>query len=191
MELIFISGGARSGKSSFAEKYAATIAEENQYKLYYIATSKRTDEEMAERIKLHQLDRDRSGVNWQTIECSVSEEIRQSVGNMQPNSVVLMDCLTVLLTNEFFKDSYDEDSWQDERFQKNVQQSILVAIPTLLRRVNVLIIVSNEILQEPVFGNNTLVDTYRKLIGTIHQHIVAKASAAFLVEAGVPVLMKD
>lgn len=90
-----ILGGARSGKSSMAEKEAIERAKATRKSLVYIATAQAHDEEMAKRIRKHQQDR---GADWTTLECSVAlvdkldELKRQSV-------VILVDCLTLWITN--------------------------------------------------------------------------------------------
>src|SRR5690625_7013154 len=86
--LIFISGGVRSGKSSFAESYAAQVAESKDKNLYYLATSVSFDDEMTKRIKHHQATRGKSIYNWQTIEASkdISEAVYKDRKSTRLNS---------------------------------------------------------------------------------------------------------
>src|SRR5699024_1416371 len=111
-QLIFIIGGARSGKSSFAESYAVELAKKEKRTLYYLATSKKSDDEMVDRIKRHQEDREQSEMHWETVETPL--QIGKNVASFSPNSVVLLDCLTILLSNELFHNGfYDEISHKE------------------------------------------------------------------------------
>jgi adenosylcobinamide kinase/adenosylcobinamide-phosphate guanylyltransferase len=184
-KLIFITGGARSGKSSFAEKYAASEAKTKACSLHYIATSKPSDEEMAQRIKRHQRDRKESENPWKTWEWPV--DLREIVSHFKHSDVVLIDCLTVLLSNELFRKEGTNDSKEDGQ---NVYHSILDGIFLLAGTVEILIIVSNEVLTEPM-SDKTMVRSYSHLLGRLHQAIVQHAGKAYLVEAGIPILMKE
>lgn len=186
--LIFITGGARSGKSSFAEQYAASLyARTNNGKLFYIATSKPTDDEMSERISRHQLQRQESELPWETVECPV--DLMTVAEHFRQEDIVLLDCLTVLLTNELFREGSREHLLKKKGCQQNVLESILNGIVAIQNRSKMLLVVSNEVLNEPL-SNQSLVKIYGRLLGKLHQHIVKKASEAYLVEAGLPILMK-
>lgn len=182
--LIFISGGVRSGKSSFAERTAAGLAIKTEGKLHYIAAGKAYDSEMKARIQRHQDDREKSGLSWTTWEKpSALEEIS---GNFNNQDIILFDCLTTLLNNELFR---AEDVWRNREFQENLSSDILRAITEIRKKCRVLIVVSNEVLNEPI-GKNELVITYSKILGTLHRNLVNMAGKAYLVEAGIPIQMK-
>ncbi|MBN8203809.1 bifunctional adenosylcobinamide kinase/adenosylcobinamide-phosphate guanylyltransferase [Bacillus sp. NTK034] len=182
--LIFISGGVRSGKSSFAERTAAGLAMKSEGKLHYIAAGKAYDPEMEARIQRHQDDREKSGLSWTTWEKpSALEEIS---GNFNNQDIVLFDCLTTLLNNELFR---AEDDWRNREFQESLSFDILRAITEIRKNCRYLIVVSNEVLNEPI-GKNELVITYSKILGTLHRNIVGMADEAYLVEAGIPIQMK-
>lgn len=182
--LIFITGGVRSGKSSYAERTAARIAEKTAGKLHYIAAGKAFDSEMEARIRKHRYDRDKSGLGWTTWEKpSKLDEISGSFGNQD---IILFDCLTTLLNNEFFG---GEDVWQTREFQQNLSNEILSSVVEIRKKCSCLIIVSNEVLNEAI-GENELVFTYAKILGKLHREIVKLADEAFLVEAGIPIQMK-
>jgi adenosylcobinamide kinase / adenosylcobinamide-phosphate guanylyltransferase len=181
-QLIFITGGVRSGKSRIAEKVATELAHELNGKLVYIACGQPSDAEMRKRIQRHQMDREQNSHPWKTIECA------QNVGvvskELQQEHVVLLDCLTTLLNNEFFSEA---DKWkQDISLIKHSIQSGLMKIQ---ENCHTVIIVSNEVLYEPL-ASNELVFTYGKILGELHQWIVSRADQAYLVEAGMPLLMK-
>src|SRR5699024_2265638 len=108
----FITGGARSGKSSFAEEYAASLAEKEERKLYYLATANLSDKEMMDRIKRHQNERKSSRFHWETVECPTN--LVSKVDSFSPHSVVLLDCLTILLSNELYQNGFYEDRWSNK-----------------------------------------------------------------------------
>jgi adenosylcobinamide kinase/adenosylcobinamide-phosphate guanylyltransferase len=106
---VLITGGARSGKSRFAEKYAAHIGSRG----IYIATCQPYDEEMKERIGRHQLQREEEGFSWTTIEeplqvsrlldelsDQLANEVKELLARQEKPPVVLLDCLTLWLTNQ-------------------------------------------------------------------------------------------
>src|SRR5690606_5688809 len=90
--LIFICGGVRSGKSSFAEKSAAGIASQINGVLNYVAAGQPSDPEMKERIDRHQKDRMESGLDWKTWEKPA--ELNTISAAFSSKDVVLLDCLT-------------------------------------------------------------------------------------------------
>ena len=90
-KIIYVTGGARSGKSSFAEKI---VFELNKEKIY-VATAISFDEEMKERVRLHKIQR---GDNWITIEGYKNVD-KMLEKYKEFNGVVLLDCLTNLVTN--------------------------------------------------------------------------------------------
>lgn len=186
--LIFITGGARSGKSYFAEKYTADLAKNQERKLYYLATANQSDDEMKDRIKRHQLDRKGSGLDWETIECPT--RLRSRVNVFPRNSVVLLDCLTILLSNELFENDFYGENLNVEDIQTTVIESITEGIDALVNRVGTLVIVSNEVVYEPIAKDHSLVQIYSEMLGLLHQYVVRNSREAYLVEAGIPLLMK-
>jgi adenosylcobinamide kinase/adenosylcobinamide-phosphate guanylyltransferase len=99
-KLIFITGGARSGKSSFAEKVATKTSKE----VAYIATGQPLDEEMAHRIKKH---KSRRPTEWETYEEPI--EVRELVSSLGlEKEVILIDCLTLLTSNLLLREKNKE-----------------------------------------------------------------------------------
>ena len=187
-QLIFITGGARSGKSSFAESYAVELAKKEKRTLYYLATSKKSDDEMVDRIKRHQEDREQSEMHWETVEIPL--QIGKNVASFSPNSVVLLDCLTILLSNELFHNGFYDETSHKEAIQTEIMESIMEGIEALASQVKVLIVVSNEVVFDPVEKESALVQTYRKLLGKLHQQIVKQSTEAYMVESAIPLMMK-
>ncbi|MEH6995849.1 bifunctional adenosylcobinamide kinase/adenosylcobinamide-phosphate guanylyltransferase [Neobacillus drentensis] len=182
--LIFISGGVRSGKSSFAEKIALELAKENGGQLNYLATGVPSDQEMRERIEKHQRDREAGIFQWRTLE--QSQNIREIAHFFNCEDIILLDCVTTLLNNELFSAN---QKW-DESFFTNVMETITTGIIEIRDRAKVLIVVSNEVFHESM-AENDLVFSYGRILGKLHQQLVKTADQAFLVEAGIPINMKE
>ncbi len=181
----FITGGVRSGKSSFAERMAMELAQSfNESQLQYIAAMQPSDAEMKQRISRHKEVRVQSGYCWKTWEKPIL--IGELARTFKSNDIVLLDCLTTWLNNELF---IVEDKWQDEQFQADLFEQMCQGIHAISLKVKALIIVSNEVFYESI-QQNELVLIYSKLLGKLHQYIVTTAKQAFLVEAGIPILMK-
>ena len=183
-KLIFITGGVRSGKSNFAEKQARELAVHSGGALHYIACGRRSDKEMEERIGRHRQDREKSLIPWQTW------EFPRNIGRVQSmvdqNSIVLLDCLTTLLDNELFL----PERPLEEAFLREVFNRIICDVERIRKQVGCLIIVSNEVIQEPIFHDPVL-HLYGKMLGQLHQAIVRMSDEAYLVESGIPLRMKE
>lgn len=167
-KVIFITGGQRSGKS----RYAQQLAESLTGNPVYLATSRIWDDEFKSRVQRHQSDR---GENWQTIE----EEKQLSKLSLK-GRVVLLDCITLWLTNIFFDNQYQVDQSLDEakrEWQQFVGQNFT------------LIVVSNE-LGMGVIPENEASRKFTDLQGWMNQHIAAMADEVFLMVSGIPVKIK-
>lgn len=185
--LIFVSGGVRSGKSRFAEKLAINLSHHHDGTLYYVACGRPGDPEMNERIARHKIDRENSAGNWVTLEYPVA--IDGAVPLLDSYSIVLIDCLTTLLNNEMFPAASSMDEWESPTFLASVKKRILDAIKELRKHAKSVIVVSNELLHAPITDNGVN-HAYSKMIGNIHQEMVAMSDKAYLMEAGCAMLMK-
>ncbi|SCD19951.1 Cobinamide kinase / cobinamide phosphate guanyltransferase [Proteiniphilum saccharofermentans] len=167
-EIIFITGGQRSGKSRFAQK----LAEEYSSSPLYLATSRRWDDDFEQRIRRHQADR---GEQWETIE---EEKYLRSLS--LAGRTVLLDCITLWLTNIFHDNDYNLDAALEEaksEWNGFIQQDFR------------LIIVSNEIgmgLHAPDEASRHFTD----LQGWVNQHIAASADKAYVMVSGIPLQLK-
>ncbi|MDW0108605.1 threonine-phosphate decarboxylase CobD [Sporosarcina aquimarina] len=185
--LTFISGGVRSGKSAYAEQLVRTEAKQTGGRLVYIASGTATDDEMAERIARHRLDRTDDG--WTTIEQPT--HIENALLHLQPGDHVLWDCVTTWLGNEAF------EGWESgipcilkpECIQEKVN-TLLETIERIRKRTNQLVIVSNEVFDEPL-KTEEITRTYTHLLGNIHQAIVAKADTAIEMDSGLAIVHKQ
>lgn len=174
--LIFISGGARSGKSQYAERLA-TILTGTRPPLY-IASGQALDDEMKARIKHHRDLREASGIPWETIE--VRDELTPLDRTFSKQQAILWDCLTTWLGNFWFAD-VDKRALVDALKQQFLAWK-QAGIPVIL--------VSNEVFDEPV-SIYPETEEYRKWLGSLHQWIVKESDASIEVVFGVPKVWKE
>ena len=167
-QITFITGGARSGKSSYAQQLAVSQSENP----VYLATARVWDEDFRQRIERHQNDR---GPHWINIE----QEKELSVCDVG-GKTVLLDCITLWLTNIFFDNQFDADRSLEEaktEWNRFVQKEMN------------LIVVSNEL----GMGVHPVEESARKfadLQGWMNQYIAQQASGVFLMISGIPVKIK-
>jgi adenosylcobinamide kinase/adenosylcobinamide-phosphate guanylyltransferase len=185
--LILIVGGARSGKSSYAEELAAQFGE----RALYLATAQAGDEEMEARIAAHRQARLPS---WRTVETSgsVGRAIRAALSAQSADAVIL-DCLTLLVSNVILEGRCLSEEDYDGVDETAARQRVEAEIDELLaayRAENVpWIVISNEVgwgLVPPY----PLGRTYRDLLGWANQRLAAVADRVYLMVAGLPVDVK-
>jgi adenosylcobinamide kinase / adenosylcobinamide-phosphate guanylyltransferase len=179
-EIIFICGGVRSGKSSFAESradfYKSAVPEAA---LHYIACGRAVDDEMSQRIRRHQDNRRKSEHSWMTWECPVN--VGSLYENFSSKDIVLLDCVTTLLTNEMFSaESINE---------RKLTEKIVRDVKKLSKNAGKLILVSNDVFCEPV-STNDFVKSFTRTLGMVHQKLVEISDEAYSVKNGIPVLKK-
>jgi len=181
MSITFITGGARSGKSRYAEK----LAGESGKKVIYIATAQALDQEMAYRIAIH---RQRRPAEWETIE--EPEYVSRVLKNIGESSkwtdygVILIDCLALLVSNRIPPDkAEDPAAWGDLR------ESLLAEINAIVyeaaRIGKHVIIVSNEVGMGLV-PEYPLGRLYRDLLGETNQMVTASADKVYIMVSGIP-----
>lgn len=174
--LTLILGGARSGKSSFAEQ----VGREAGQPVLFIATATASDDEMAERIRNHQASRP---AEWQTLELPLSIGASLSVP-LPP--VVIVDCITLLVTNVLF--SLPENTPVDQLMLK-VQAEIDALIEAQTRIGGQWLLVSNEVglgLVPPY----PLGRVYRDALGWANQRLARAAARVIFMIAGIPTVLK-
>ncbi len=166
--IYYITGGARSGKSSYAQTLALSLSNNP----IYLATARKWDNNFEKRIKIHQSDRDN---RWENL------EIETYIATSQiKNRVVVIDCITLWITNYFVDNKYNIETCLrliKAEFKK------LTAIDATL------IIISNEI------GMGLHADTqngrdFTDLQGWVNQHIAKTADIAILMVSGLPIKLK-
>lgn len=170
-ELILVTGGVRSGKSSYAQK----LAESSGARVFYIATAQALDGEMKKRIKSHKSSRAKS---WVTI-----EEPVHIVGaiNAMPSGkkAIIFDCLTLFISNLIHKGLTDAQ----------VYSEIKKIIKTLRKKAEFSIVVTNEV-GSGIVPDNKLARRFRDLQGAVNQITAKEADKVCLLVSGIPVQIK-
>jgi adenosylcobinamide kinase/adenosylcobinamide-phosphate guanylyltransferase len=186
-ELILILGGARSGKSRFAEKLAARFGE----RVLYVATAQARDEEMAARITAHRGTRP---AIWRTVEAptAVGKAVRTALAK-EPVDVIILDCITLLVSNVILDGLWLSEEDFDGVDERVVGPRVDFELDGLLRSIQEgevpWIVVSNEVgwgLVPPY----PLGRVYRDLLGRANQRLAAVADRVYLMVAGLPVDVK-
>ncbi len=184
--LILILGGARSGKSTFAERLATTSSKQ----VAFIATATASDEDMRDRIVRHQASR---LPTWTTIEEPLDLVAAVQKAGEQAD-VILLDCMTLWLSNWMAQHSsfVEEDNVQQ---QYTYHDGVLADIEALLFTISALapsktvIIVSNEV-GLGIVPMHPLSRTYRDLLGWVNQRIARDAERVYFMIAGLGVDIK-
>ena len=165
--LTLVLGGARSGKS----RYAESLIEALPPPWIYLATAEARDAEMAKRIAEHRARRD---AGWRTIEAA--HDLAAALGRVPPGVPVLIDCLTLWLSNRMLAEA-DMDHEIDKL------ESVLA------NHDGVVVLVSNEV-GSGIVPDNALARRFQDLQGTLNQKVAAKASRVVFMVAGLPLHVK-
>jgi len=181
--LILILGGARSGKSHFAQKLASGLGQ----RVLYVAPLLPLDEEMRRRIELHRKTRPSA---WQTLEAptGVAKALSEHIADAQ---VVLLDCLTLLVANLI---SLGHDTTElEEGDYEAVEREMTAELEAILGCVEgssaSLIIVSNEV-GSGLVPPYPLGRAFRDLLGEANQFIAERADKVYMMIAGLPLELK-
>lgn len=166
--LVYISGGVRSGKSSYAMEKALSLSAEP----VYVATAKVWDDNFRERVKRHQ---DERGPEWTTFEAYTE------LGLLPVESrVVVIDCVTLWLTN-FFMD-----------FDNDIELSLAAfkrEIDSLMELKGTFIVISNE-LGMGMHADTEVGRKFADLQGWANQYVASKAAEAIFMVSGLPLFLK-
>ena len=166
--LTFVLGGAASGKSDYAEALAIATGLPRTY----VATAQAFDAEMTAKIARH---KDQRGAGWTTIEAPLA--LPETLGRISPDGVVLLDCVTLWLSNLLLQD----DAAPDEPVAR--------FLSALERMAGPVIVVSNEVGQG-IVPDNALARRFRALQGRVNREIAARADTVVAVMAGLPLALK-
>ena len=172
--LTLIIGGARSGKSGFAEKLAG-----RHDRVLFVATAEALDDEMRQRIENHKRDRP---TNWRTLEAP--RDIAATLDSVQsPYDVLLLDCLTLWVSNLLL----------DMEGQVGAEGSIISAAEELLAAYDASdvqwIVVTNEV-GEGVVPPTSLGRAYQDALGRVNQLFAARADRVYTMTAGLVIDLK-
>lgn len=167
-EVTLVLGGARSGKS----KYAESLVLESDLDPIYLATGRAFDEEMIERIEVHQ---ERRGREWKTVEepLALVDALQQS---SHPGRIILVDCLTLWITNLMMAEA-------------NVEKEATALVRFLDELKVPVVFVSNEV-GLGVVPDNKMAREFVDLSGLVHQDIARAANHVYFVHAGFPQKLK-
>lgn len=170
--IILVTGGARSGKSRFAERYAA----EHGTHIAYIATAEILDDEMRFRVRLH---RERRPDNWTTFEAPRDAQLAMAQAG-QIADLTLFDCLTIYTSNLFCAGVTDYATIESAT-QKLIDQA----------RANrgITIFVTNEV-GDGIVPDNPMAREYRDLVGLVNQQMGHAADELYLICCGQPLRVK-
>ena len=171
-EIIFVTGGCRSGKSTYAMQTAEKMPAEQKV---FIATCVPQDDEMKQRVAKHQKERSQS---WVTVE--VPLDLPEAIlKNSQEENVILVDCLTLWLSN-LLMETDDENK---------IEKIIAQLTASLEKALGTVVLVSNEI-GTGIVPENKLARQYRDIIGLANQAVAKTAGKVIWMVAGIPVTVK-
>ena len=178
---ILVLGGARSGKSRFAQEMASQLGE----RVLFVATGEALDEEMRLRIEDHKKSRH---PNWRTIEVpiGVGKRIQKEFSDAQ---VVIIDCLTLLVSNVIGQCSGDAEQVDPKLAEDRLALEIKELVECIDGIDASFIIVSNEVGMGLV-PESRLGRLYRDLLGKANQELARHADEVRLMLAGIPVVIK-
>ncbi|WP_432646707.1 bifunctional adenosylcobinamide kinase/adenosylcobinamide-phosphate guanylyltransferase [Mitsuokella sp.] len=179
-KMILVTGGARSGKSAFAEKITLQAGMHPAY----IATAEIWDEEMNHRVALHQ--KRRSAV-WQTYEAPQNAKLAIAEAG-KAHDVILFDCVTMYLSNLLCRQQEPLVEAELENMTRAEMTRLLQAVKMLPEQVTV-VFVTNEV-GAGIVPENKLARFYRDLAGLANQQLAAAADAVYAVLCGIPLRIK-
>ena len=169
-EIILITGGARSGKSQYAERRAIELGG----RPLYVATAEANDEEMVQRMAEH---RNRRGTQWRTIEepLELAEALLAEHGK---TDCALVDCLTLWISNLLIR--------RDDKYAREKVEELIAKLQQLNFH---LVFVTNEV-GSGIVPDNPLARKFRDLAGWTNQRMAQAANEVILMVAGVPIIAK-
>jgi adenosylcobinamide kinase / adenosylcobinamide-phosphate guanylyltransferase len=172
--LTLVLGGARSGKSRYAESLITATAPP----WTYVATAQALDAEMAERIAHH---RARRGAGWHTIEAP--HRLADAI-DAAPAGAILVDCMTLWLTNRMLAQGEAQAD-----IDPDIEAETGGMEAALARRGGLAVLVSNEV-GSGIVPDNALARRFADLQGRLNQRLAARADRVVLVVAGLPLIVK-
>lgn len=181
--IILCSGGARSGKSEFAEQLALSL----KGRKAYVATGQAFDDEMKDRIKKHQL---RRGKEWITFEIPLHlHKNWEQIKNV--SDVILIDCLTMFTSNHVF--AHGDINTQED--SNRIESIILEELRLVLQDINnsndkTVIFVTNEI-GLGIVPENKLARYFRDITGRVNREVASAANKMYLTISGVTIELKS
>lgn len=168
MSIVFVLGGARSGKSRYAQARAEALGQVR----IFVATAEAYDDEMRDRIARHRADR---AQGWVTIDAPT--DLADAVsGHSRPGAVLLVDCLTLWTSNLLLADH-------------DIAAATEALIAALRQAPGPVILVANEV-GLGIVPDNVLARRFRDAAGTVNQQVAAAADEVVFIAAGLPLKLK-
>lgn len=184
-DIRLITGGARSGKSSLAEKFAR----EATGRVLYIATAIAFDQGMKDRIKKHKA---RRPADWMTIECYKDFNELVDKEFFLEADTILLDCITLMLSNLMLESGLDFDNCSMEEVD-SLEADVFEEIERLLALVKLhkkkIILVSNEVGMGLV-PSYKLGNYFRDIAGRVNQYLAEEANEVYFMVSGIPMKIK-
>lgn len=178
--MILVTGGARSGKSSFGESLL-----KDKKEVLYIATSIPFDEEMKNRVKKHRESRPE---HWHTLEAYKS--LGASIRNLKKQyDGIILDCITIMITNLIFE-NFDEAIEIDYKAIEEKIMGEMKAMVSALKELNSeVVLITNEV-GSGIVPENRLSREFRDIAGRVNQYLAREAEEVYLAVSGIPVKIK-
>ncbi|MFH0847043.1 MAG: bifunctional adenosylcobinamide kinase/adenosylcobinamide-phosphate guanylyltransferase [Chloroflexota bacterium] len=179
MPRILITGGARSGKSHFAQELAAKLGGP----VLFVATAEPLDAEMAKRIKIHKKKRPQT---WKTLELTrhLGSEVDRIASTFR---VVVIDCITLLISNIL---SEHTEPLPEALIEKECEDEVEHLITCMRHHETNFVIVTNEV-GEGLVPVNKVGRLYRDLLGKANQTLARDCDTVYLMVAGIPFKIKS
>jgi adenosylcobinamide kinase/adenosylcobinamide-phosphate guanylyltransferase len=179
-KVTLVTGGARSGKSNFAEE----LCKKKSSKVSYIATAIPFDDGMKDRIKKH---KDQRPNYWNTFEIKMN--VYKNLDEIiKKSDVILLDCVTVLVNNIIFYDELDFDNItykEVDKLELKVKNEFKNIIEIIKKSKIDFIFVTNEI-GLGIVPENKLARIYRDIVGRMNQYIAKNSDEVYFVVSGIP-----
>ena len=173
---LFVIGGARSGKSAFAQRHVEARVARDRLAPVFVATAEAYDDEMVARIAAHVAARVAGpGAPWRTIEAPY--ELAEAVAEQAaPGRIVLVDCLTLWLSNRLLRGD-------------DIEAASDALLASLAGASGPVVLVSNEV-GFGIVPDNALARRFRDAQGRLNQAVAAVCGSVVLVAAGLPLVLK-
>jgi adenosylcobinamide kinase/adenosylcobinamide-phosphate guanylyltransferase len=169
---LFVIGGARSGKSRFAQRWVEDQCAAHEKQPVYLATGQAFDSEMEERIERHRQER---GAGWTTIECPL--DLPSTIlAEAHPSRILIVDCLTLWLSNMMLS-------------ERPLDAAMDALASALFDKGSQVAIVSNEV-GLSIVPENALARRFRDEQGRLNQRLAQLAHKVVFVAAGLPLTLK-
>ncbi len=183
MNIVLITGGARSGKSRHAEGLATEFAGEGG-RVTYLATAVPGDAEMERRIAHH---RARRPAAWETLE--VPPHTDEGLLGRASHSIILLDCLTLLLTRAIFRTGAGAEELTENQVELRAREAVDALLDESRRLPGTLLVVTNEV-GMGIVPEHPLGRWFRDAQGRANQRVAAAAAQVVFMVSGIPWIVK-